>query len=110
MKLPHLLCGITNDGVESLNLFKEIYDKVVEGWHGFKSEDKHKSDMDYNHLKPFSIDQKTIDKYVKSTRVRAGRSIQGLSLPAFTSAEDRKQVENYLRDAFPTLTGDLKGS
>lgn len=92
--LPHVGVGITNDGVESLNMFKELYDKVVEGWHGFKPTQSHKSDMDPKGLKPFTIPQAVIDKYVTSTRVRAGRSIQGCSLPAFTSKDDRKLVED----------------
>jgi hypothetical protein len=29
--LPHIGVGITNDGVETLNLFKELYDKVIIG-------------------------------------------------------------------------------
>ena len=49
--------------------------------------------MNPDDLKPFSISVETINKYVKSTRVRAGRSINGLSLPAFTSKKDRAEVE-----------------
>lgn len=62
VKLPHLGVGIVNDGVESLNMFKEIYNGVVEGWHGFKPEQNHKSDMDPSHIKPFTIDVETINK------------------------------------------------
>jgi hypothetical protein len=29
--LPHIGVGITNDGAETLNLFKELYDKVIIG-------------------------------------------------------------------------------
>jgi hypothetical protein len=29
--LPHIGVGITNDGVETLNLFKELYDKFIIG-------------------------------------------------------------------------------
>jgi len=107
--LPHVGVGITNDGVESLNLYKELYDKIVEGWHGFKPEQMHVSNMNPADLKPFTISQDVINKYVKSTRVRAGRSVSGCSLPAFTSAEDRKAVEDYLIAACTTLDGDLKG-
>eukprot|EP00801_Mesodinium_rubrum_P004941 Mrub_04944.p1 GENE.Mrub_04944~~Mrub_04944.p1 ORF type:complete len:376 (-),score=118.20 Mrub_04944:67-1074(-) len=107
--LPHVGVGITNDGVESLNLYKELYDKIVEGWHGFKPEQMHVSNMNPGDLKPFTISQDIINKYVKSTRVRAGRSVSGCSLPAFTSAEDRKKVEDYLMSACAKLDGDLKG-
>jgi len=43
-------------------MFKEIYNGVVEGWHGFKPEQNHKSDMDPSHIKKFSIDVETINK------------------------------------------------
>jgi len=109
--LPHVGVGIVNDGVESLNLYKELYDKIVEGWHGFKPEENHKSNMNPADLTPFSIDQETINKYVKSTRVRAGRSINDCSLPAFTSAEDRAKVESLLKKAFKSFDDeDLKGT
>jgi len=109
--LPHVGVGITNDGIESLNLYKELYDGILEGWHGFKSSQTHISNMNPDDLKPFTISQETINKYVKSTRVRAGRSINGLSLPAFTDAKDRAEVETKLKECFKGLSddADLKG-
>jgi len=67
--------------------------------------------MNPDDLKPFSISVDTINKYVKSTRVRAGRSINGLSLPAFTDAKDRAEVETKLKECFTGLSddADLKG-
>lgn len=108
--LPHVGVGIVNDGVESLNLYKDLYDKIVEGWHGFGPEQNHKSNMNPADLTPFTIPQETINKYVKSTRTRAGRSINGLSLPAYTNMEDRASVESLLVKAFDTFDGDLKGT
>jgi hypothetical protein len=68
--------------------------------------------MNADDLKPFSISVETINKYVKSTRVRAGRSINGLSLPAFTSKKDRAEVESKLKECFKGLQSDeeLKGA
>jgi creatine kinase len=66
--------------------------------------------MDPSNLKPFTIDVETINKYVASTRVRAGRSVNGLSLPAYTNAEDRAKVESLLQAGFASLEGDLKGT
>jgi len=110
IQLAHLGVGIVNDGVESLNMFKEIYNPVVEGWHGFKPEQNHKSDMDPSHISKFTITVETINKYVASTRVRAGRSVNGLSLPAFTDEKDRAKVEELLQAGFASLEGDLKGT
>jgi len=66
--------------------------------------------MNPDDIKPFSISQEVINKYVKSTRVRAGRSVIGCSLTAFTNEEDRKKVEDLLKSGFVTLEGDLKGN
>jgi len=54
--------GITNDGIESLNLFKELYDGIVEGWHGFKSTQDHVSNMNPADISPFTIPVETINK------------------------------------------------
>jgi len=62
--------------------WKEIYNEVVFGWHGFRRTQNHKSDMDPSHISKFTITVETINKYVASTRIRAGRSVNGLSLPA----------------------------
>jgi creatine kinase len=32
-------------------VFKDIMDKVIEGWHGYKATDTHQSDMDFEKLK-----------------------------------------------------------
>lgn len=41
--------------------------------------------------------------------MRAGRSVLGLSLSAFTDKADRAKVESLLRMGFDSLSGDLKG-
>jgi len=101
--------GIVNDGIESLKLFKDIYDPVIEAWHGYKPNQKHQSNMNSKDIKSFTVDQKIVDKYVLSTRVRAGRSILNLSLPAFTDKADRAKVEELLKKGFDSLADDLKG-
>jgi len=62
IQLPHVGVGIVNDGVESLNLFKEIYNPVVFGWHGFRPTQNHKSNMNPADIKPFTISQEIINK------------------------------------------------
>lgn len=67
--------------------------------------------MNPGDLTPFTIDQETINKQVASTRVRAGRSVNDCSLPAYTSKEDRKKVEDLLKQAFESFDDeDLKGT
>ena len=73
---PHLGVGCVFGDSESYETFKELYDPVIDGWHGFGASDSHRSDMDYAKLTGMNhLD----DNYIKSTRVRAGRSVSGLA-------------------------------
>ena len=50
------------------------------------------------------------EKYVKSCRVRTGRSVKGLCLPPAISRAERREVERVLSEALNGLAGDLKGT
>jgi creatine kinase len=89
--------------------YKEIMDPVIEGWHGYKPSDSHSSDMDYNHLNMTPAQAAKFDKYVVSTRIRAGRSIDSLALPPSTDRAARRKVESLLVTALGGMVGDLSG-
>ena len=44
-----------------------------------------------------------------STRIRAGRSIEGLALPPSTDRKQRRKVESLLVAALADMETDLKG-
>merc|ERR1719336_1267178 len=50
------------------------------------------------------------DKFVRSSRVRTGRSIRGLGLPTHCTRAERREVERILSTACGKLTGDLAGA
>ncbi|GLE08901.1 hypothetical protein PINS_up020369 [Pythium insidiosum] len=102
---PHLGVGITAGDEESYHVFKEIFDPVIEGWHGFKPDAVHKCDMDPTHIK----DGVLPDEFIVSTRIRAGRNIRGFPLPPATSRAHRKGVMNLLESALSSMPGDLAG-
>jgi len=102
---PHLGVGIVAGDEESYQTFKDIMDPVIEGWHGYKPTDKHHSDMDASKISNGIIPE----KYVISTRIRAGRSVRGLALPPGTSRGERREVERLLSKALSNLSGDLNG-
>ncbi|EKX34475.1 hypothetical protein GUITHDRAFT_155718 [Guillardia theta CCMP2712] len=107
---PHLGVGFTCGDEECFDLFKEIINPIVKGWHNFDPDTQsHKSDLDPSKL-AFTEEQQTLfAKYVKSTRVRAARNISGFSLPPGSSKEDRLAVEGVLKQAFEALPDNLKG-
>jgi protein-arginine kinase len=102
---PHLGVGITAGDEESYHLFAEIFDPVIEGWHGYKKDAIHKCDMNPSHLNDATLP----DEYVISTRIRAGRNIRGLPLPPSTSRAHRRDVCNLLESALTSMPNDLQG-
>jgi len=106
---PHLGVGIVAGEAAAFDVYKEIMDPVIEGWHGFKPTDTHRSDMDYTKLVLTPEQAVKFDKHVISTRIRAGRSIAGLALPPSTDRKQRRQVEKLLSNALIALGGDLAG-
>jgi len=106
---PHLGVGIVAGEAAAYETFKDIMDVVIEGWHGYKPTDTHSSDMDYTKLKLDDELAKKFDQYVISTRIRSGRSIEGLALPPSTDRKQRRKVESLLSTALCGLSGDLAG-
>ena len=108
---PHLGVGFTCGDEECFELFKDVINPIVQGWHGFDpTTQTHTSDLDFSKLVFTEEDLALFAKYVKSTRVRAARNISGFSLPAGSSKEDRLAVEAVLKEAFGMLPDDLQGT
>lgn len=106
---PHLGVGIVAGEAAAYQVYKEIMDPVIEGWHGYKPTDTHKSDMDYTKLNLTPAQAAKFDKYVVSTRIRAGRSIDTLALPPSTDRKQRRKVESLLVEALGKMEADLSG-
>lgn len=49
------------------------------------------------------------EKYVKSTRIRTGRSVKGFALPPSITRAERREVEKIIVEALAGLSGDLAG-
>mmetsp|Transcript_21644 Transcript_21644/g.21790 ORF Transcript_21644/g.21790 Transcript_21644/m.21790 type:complete len:448 (-) Transcript_21644:116-1459(-) len=108
---PHLGVGATAGDEECFDLFKDLYYPIIKQWHGYDAETQtHPVDLDPSKL-VFTDDQRAeFNQYVLSTRIRAARNISGHSLPPGATAEDRKEVEEILKNAFSGLTGELAGT
>jgi creatine kinase len=98
--------GATLGDEESYETFKPLFDKIIEKRHnGYQPSDTHKADLAYEKLK----DAKFNPKYVRSSRVRTGRSIRGLGLPTFCTRAERREVEKLFKTACGRLKDDLAG-
>ncbi|KAM9293933.1 creatine kinase B-type [Gastrophryne carolinensis] len=105
---PYILTvGCAAGDEESYDVFKELFDPIIEDRHGgYKPTDKHKTDLNSENLKGGDdLDP----NYVLSSRVRTGRSIRGFCLPPHCSRGERRAVEKLSTEALASLDGDLKG-
>merc|ERR1712142_980218 len=98
-------CGIYAGCWDSYKDFSEVFDPIIQEYHGISASSKHTSDMDATKIKG-NIDD---DVPVKSTRIRVGRSIDGFGLSPGITKEQRLEVENLMKNAFGKLEGDLAG-
>merc|ERR1712062_241810 len=99
-------CGIYAGDWDSYKVFADVFDPLIQEYHGIPAGSKHTSDMDATKIKG------TIDPAapVHSTRIRVGRSINGFGLSPGITKEQRLGVENLMKKAFANLSGDLAGT
>lgn len=99
-------CGIYAGDGDSYKDFAEVFDPIIQDYHGISADAVHESDMDVNKI------QGNIDPSapVKSTRIRVGRSIDGFGLSPGITKGQRLEVESLMKKAFANLEGDLAGT
>merc|ERR1712177_111056 len=99
-------CGIYAGDWDSYKVFADVFDPLIQDYHGISPDAVHTSDMDVGKIKG-NIDPTAP---VHSTRIRVGRSIDGFGLSPGITREQRLGVENLMKKAFANLTGDLAGT
>ncbi|CAL4149290.1 unnamed protein product, partial [Meganyctiphanes norvegica] len=105
VELDNQHCGIYAGDWDSYRDFPEVFDPIIQEYHGITSEAKHTSDMDVRKI------QENIKEGVPvhSVRIRVGRSIDGFRLSPGITRDQRVSVENIMKSAFTKLLGDLSG-
>jgi len=99
--------GATFGDEESYDTFKPLFDKIVEKRHnGYKPTDMHKTDLSPDKL----VNCKFDESFVRSSRVRTGRSIRGIAMPTYCTRAERREVERILSEACCKLDGELAGT
>merc|ERR1712202_97883 len=99
-------CGIYAGDWDSYKDFSEVFDPLIQEYHGISADAKHTSDMDATKIKG-NINPAAP---VHSTRIRVGRSIDGFGLSPGITKEQRLGVENLMTKAFANLKDDLAGT
>merc|ERR1712186_32167 len=99
-------CGIYAGCWDSYKDFAEVFDPIIQEYHGISATSKHTSDMDASKITG-NIDSAAP---VHSTRIRVGRNIDGFGLSPGITKQQRIDVEKLMSSALSKLTGDLAGS
>jgi len=99
-------CGIYAGDWDSYKVFADVFDPIIQEYHGISADSVHTSDMDVGKINGNIVDGAP----VHSTRIRVGRSIDGFGLSPGITKEQRLGVENLMKKAFANLTGDLAGT
>merc|ERR1711981_1013073 len=95
-------CGIYAGDWDCYKDFAEVFDPLIQEYHGISADAKHTSDMDVEKIKG----NVNAEVPVHSTRVRVGRSIDGFGLSPGITKEQRLGVESLLKSALSKLSGD----
>jgi len=99
-------CGIYAGDWDSYKVFSDVFDPIIQDYHGISPEAVHTSDMDVSKI----TRNVEASAPVHSTRIRVGRSIDGFGLSPGITREQRVGVEELMKKAFSNLQGDLAGS
>merc|ERR1712110_39097 len=99
-------CGIYAGDWDSYKVFADVFDPLIQEYHGIAPDAVHTSDMDVTKIKG-NIDPAAP---VHSTRIRVGRSIDGFGLSPGITKQQRLDVEDLMKKAFANLQGDLAGT
>merc|ERR1712013_711967 len=99
-------CGIYAGDWDSYKDFSQVFDPIIQEYHGISADATHTSDMDSSKINGAI----SADAPVKSTRIRVGRNLEGFGLSPGITKANRLEFENMMKTAFASLTGDLAGS
>jgi len=99
-------CGIYAGDWDSYKVFSDVFDPIIQDYHGISPYAVHTSDMDATKI----TRNVNTAAPVHSTRIRVGRSIDGFGLSPGITKDQRLGVETLMKKAFANLTGDLAGS
>ena len=108
VKNPDSGIGVYAGDEESYIVFKELFDPIIQEYHGFSSTDKHTSNLNIEDLNAPNPDPK--NKYIVSTRIRVGRNIKDIPLGTLITKEQRDKVEKDVSNVLLNFTDELSGS
>ncbi|KAL5249748.1 hypothetical protein ACHWQZ_G018543 [Mnemiopsis leidyi] len=98
-------CGIYAGDADSYKDFADVFDPLIQEYHGISPDARHTSDMDVSKIRG-TINPRAP---VHSVRIRVGRSFEGFGLSPGITKQQRLDLEKLLKSALESLEGNLKG-
>ncbi|XP_078345863.1 arginine kinase-like isoform X2 [Oculina patagonica] len=100
--------GVYASEQEAYTLFGKLFDPIIEEYHApYKLADKHVTDMNPDKVEAPDLDPD--HKFIRSTRIRVARNLQGHGLPPSIHNKERQEIEKKIVNVLTSLTGDLAG-
>ncbi|CAI5438201.1 unnamed protein product [Caenorhabditis angaria] len=101
--------GVYAPDAEAYTLFAPLFDKIIEDYHGFSPKQKQPAvDLGEGKTQEFPpLDPK--GKYIKSTRIRCGRSLKGYPFNPCLTQDNYLEMEGKVKKAFAEYDKELKG-
>lgn len=98
--------GIYAGDDQSYDCFSQLFKPIISEYHGVSKNNKHVSDIAPLKLAPVDPEK----KYIKSTRIRVARNLNGFNFPCHISLPQRRKLEKKIKTALNGLKADLKGT
>jgi len=108
VKNPDSVIGAYAGDEESYLVFAPLFDKIIKDYHGFKTANFHKSNLNPNYL--FAPNPDIDNKYIISTRIRVARNVKNIPLGTVITSNQRNQLERQISTVLNTFTGELSGT
>lgn len=84
--------GVYASEQEAYTLFGKLFDPIIEDYHApYKLADKHVTDMNPDKVEAPDLDAD--HKFIRSTRIRVARNLQGHGLPPSIHNKEREDIE-----------------
>ncbi|XP_064111449.1 arginine kinase-like [Macrobrachium nipponense] len=106
---PDSKIGLYAPDVESYACFKELFDPVIDEYHGGFGPDNTHPEVDFGDPSTLG-DLNEWGNYVVSTRVRCARSVEGYPFNPLLTSEQYTDLEQNVSNALQTLEEDLAGN